>query len=76
MPHTHSRRIHQRSMTPFARYLLDQRWKILFTAQGIFMASLYYARFAANPVGPLKALKPNVDLKVDDAHAVPITRQK
>lgn len=45
-------------MTPFGRFLLERRWQLLLTTQGIFTAVVYYKRFSQEPPPPLTASFP------------------
>lgn len=40
-------------MKPFARFLVQERWKILFAAQGLAMCGIYYHRLNQPPPVPL-----------------------
>lgn len=40
-------------MKPFARFLVQERWKILFAAQGLAMCGIYYHRLSQPPPAPL-----------------------
>lgn len=40
-------------MTPFARYLVERRWQLLFATQGVFTGVILYKRFTQDPPPPL-----------------------
>lgn len=47
-------------MTPFGRYLMQHRWKLLLTTQGIFTSIVLYKRFNQEPAAPLAQTFPPV----------------